>query len=153
MTISESHASVSARQKPLYSRTDLEGMFLPAHQMLQLDRVLSIEGLFARSEMDVTAHWAFPMHFPQDPIFPGTLLIEAAGQALAVIAWHLGVRGRPRLVKVSAKFEQPVFPQDGTICFKTSARRRNNVFLGKVDIGVGERAIAVVEPVLIIVPH
>jgi 3-hydroxymyristoyl/3-hydroxydecanoyl-(acyl carrier protein) dehydratase len=125
-------------------------MFLPVKQMLQLDRVTEIseEGLIC--EMDIARHWVFPFHFPSDPIFPGTLLIEAAGQALAVWAWHAGLRGRPRLGRVSAKFLAPVLPEHRVITLVASVRRRSCVFAGMVEVFVSDQKVAEIEPVLFI---
>jgi len=135
-----------------YERSELSSTFLPVGQMLQIDRVFEIVNAHLVCELDVKDHWTFPMHFPSDPIFPGTLLIEAAGQAVAIWAWHTGARGRPRLAKVAAKFENPVLPGDETIRLEVSVRQRKNVFLGDVHLYVLDKKIAIVEPMVIIIP-
>jgi 3-hydroxymyristoyl/3-hydroxydecanoyl-(acyl carrier protein) dehydratase len=136
-----------------YHRSELDTTFLPAGQMLQIDRVFEIINGHLVCEMDVRDHWTFPIHFPTDPIFPGTLLIEAAGQAIAIWAWQVGARGRPRLVKVTANFESPVLPHDETVRLITTVRRKNNVFRGEVELSVLDKKIATVEALLIIVPE
>ena len=136
----------------IYNRSDLERIFLPVGQMLQIDRVCEIKDERLVCEMDLDGHWVFPMHFPKDPIFPGSLLIEAAGQATAIWAWHEKLRGRPRMVKVSATFETPVLPEDQVITIHASVRRRKCVCLGSVAFFVGERVVALIEPILIILP-
>ena len=135
----------------LYTRSELETTFLPVGQMLQIDRVTEIGADRIVCETDVSKHWVFPLHFPSDPIFPGSLQIEAAGQTVAVLAWHAGLRGKPRLVKVTARFESCVLPQDETLRFVATVRRRKRVFLGMVDLFVLERKVAQIEPVVIIV--
>ena len=102
-------------------------------------------------EIDLKEHWVFPFHFPSDPIFPGSLLIEAAGQAVAIWAWHFGLRGNPRMVKVEAKFENPVLPQDTTVLVKTTVRQRKNLCAGEVELFVAERKVAVVSPMIIVI--
>jgi 3-hydroxymyristoyl/3-hydroxydecanoyl-(acyl carrier protein) dehydratase len=139
-------------KRPIYLRPQLEAMFLPVEQMLQIDRVTSINGDRLVCEMDVPGHWVFPLHFPTDPIFPGTLLIEAAGQAVAVWGWHAGLRGRPRLVKVEAKFESPVLPNDEIVTLVASVHLRKNICLGTVELFVLERKVATVMAVIIIAP-
>jgi len=119
--------------------------------MLQIDRVAEISADRIVCEMDVSKHWVFPLHFPSDPIFPGSLLIEGAGQAVAVLAWHAGLRGKPRLVKVTARFESCVLPQDETLRFVATVRQRKRVFLGMVDVFVSERKVAQIEPMVIII--
>ena len=123
----------------VYNRSALEAFFLPTKQMLQIDRVCEITENRVTCEMEVSGHWVFPMHFPSDPIFPGSLLIEAAGQALAIWAWHAGFRGRPRLVKVGATFESPVLPGDQVVRMVGSVRHRKFAFFGQVELFVAYR--------------
>ena len=140
--------AVQGRETLVYDRCELETMFLPVRQMLQLDRVTAIAGERLIAELDVANHWVFPMHFPDDPIFPGTLLIEAAGQAIAVWAWHAGFRGRPRLGRVSARYFSPVVPQDRTVTMVATVRQRKHVFPGQVAMFVQGRKVAEIEPVV-----
>jgi 3-hydroxymyristoyl/3-hydroxydecanoyl-(acyl carrier protein) dehydratase len=126
-------------------------MFLPVKQMLQIDRVTEVndEGLVC--EIDVAGHWVFQVHFPSDPIFPGTLLIEAAGQSLAIWAWNAGYRGRPRLGKVAARFLAPVLPKHQKVRLVTTVRHRNCVFVGLVECFVSGQKVAEIEPVVFII--
>jgi 3-hydroxymyristoyl/3-hydroxydecanoyl-(acyl carrier protein) dehydratase len=128
-------------------------MFLPVKQMLQIERVTQINNKGLICEMDIADHWVFPMHFPSDPIFPGTLLIEAAGQAIAVWAWNAGFRGRPRLGKVVAKFLAPVLPLHRIVTLVASVRHRKCVFAGVVEAFVLERKVAEIEPVVFVIPE
>lgn len=128
-------------------------MFLPIKQMLQIERVTKISDKGLVCEMDIADHWVFPVHFPSDPIFPGTLLIEAAGQAIAVWAWNAGFRGRPRLGKVAAKFLAPILPEHRTVTLIASVRHRRCVFAGVVEAFVLERKVAEIEPVVFVVPE
>ena len=135
-----------------YERATLGATFLPVGQMLQLDRVTAVDDTSITAEMDVTPeHWVFPMHFPGDPIFPGCFLIEAAGQLVALWGWEAGLRGRPRMAKASAEFESPVFATDRTVILKGSVRRRRNMCFGTVNVLAGERTVATIEAVIVIV--
>jgi 3-hydroxymyristoyl/3-hydroxydecanoyl-(acyl carrier protein) dehydratase len=135
-----------------YERATLGATFLPVGQMLQLDRVTAVDDTSITAEMDVTPeHWVFPMHFPGDPIFPGCFLIEAAGQLVALWGWEAGLRGRPRMAKASAEFESPVFATDRTVTLKGSVRRRRNMCFGTVNVLAGERTVATIETVIVIV--
>lgn len=136
----------------MYDRTDLQRMFLPLGQMLQIDRALKIEGDRVTCEMDLGAHWVFPMHFPSDPIFPGSLLIEAAGQTIATWAWHEGLRGKPRMTKVSARFEHPVLPSHPKIAFHAVVHRRRFVCNGTVEIYAEGGKVGTVEMMVIVLP-
>ena len=136
----------------LHIRPDLESMFLPAGQMLLIDRTLSVLGNRVTCEMDLADHWVFPMHFPSDPIFPGSLLIEAAGQTIAIWAWQVGLRGKPRLCKVEARFEQPVLPHHSVVTFHAVVRRRGFVCTGTVAIQAGESQVGEAEMLVLILP-
>jgi len=132
----------------LYNRTDLAKVYLPVKQMLQIDRVSEVTLGGMSCEMDLGGHWAFPLHFPEDPIFPGCLMIEAAGQAIAIWAWHHGMLGKPRLARVTASFEGGVRPGDGVLSFEVKIRRRRNICFGTVELICGQRRVAVVEETL-----
>jgi 3-hydroxymyristoyl/3-hydroxydecanoyl-(acyl carrier protein) dehydratase len=133
---------------PLYVRADLGKVYLPVERMLQIDRVMEIEADTIRCEMDLAGHWVFPIHFPNDPIFPASLMIEAAGQAIAIWAWHHRVAGNPRLARVQASFESGVRPGDGTLTIVGKIRRRKNICVGVVELFCGQRRIAQVEETL-----
>jgi 3-hydroxymyristoyl/3-hydroxydecanoyl-(acyl carrier protein) dehydratase len=120
--------------------------------MLQLDRVLAVDGEEIVAEMDVNPeHWVFPMHFPGDPIFPGCFLIEAAGQLVALWGWESGLRGRPRMAKARAEFESPVCAEDRTVTLRGAVRRRRNMCFGNVQVVAGERTVATIETVIVVV--
>ncbi|MCX6895448.1 MAG: hypothetical protein NTZ16_08140 [Verrucomicrobia bacterium] len=136
----------------IYNRSQLEKMFLPVGQMLQLDRVTNVDAEHVVCELDLAEHWVFPLHFPADPIFPGTLLIEAAGQAIAVWAWHNGLRGRPRLIRNSAHFDKPVLLEHGTVTLVASVkRRRQTICIGEVNVFAGQQQVAEIQAMLIII--
>jgi 3-hydroxymyristoyl/3-hydroxydecanoyl-(acyl carrier protein) dehydratase len=132
----------------LYLRSDLAQVYLPVEQMLQIDRVIDITEKAIRCEIDLAEHWVFPLHFPKDPIFPACLMIEAAGQAIAVWAWHHKVPGNPRLARVQASFESGVRPGDGILSIVGKIRRRQNICVGAVELFCGARRVAVVEETL-----
>jgi 3-hydroxymyristoyl/3-hydroxydecanoyl-(acyl carrier protein) dehydratase len=154
--MSPTQATIYAKPQPPalpYERCDLEAIFLPVKQMLQIERVIKINEKGLVCEMDIAGHWVFPVHFPADPIFPGTLLIEAAGQAIAVWAWNAGFRGRPRLGRVAAKFLAPVLPRHSTVTLVASVRQRKCVFAGVVELFVSEGKVAEIKPVVFIIPE
>ncbi len=136
---------------PFYDRAFLAQVYLPVEQMLQIDRVIEITTDTVRCEMDLARHWVFPLHFPNDPIFPACLMIEAAGQAIAIWAWHHRLQGNPRLARVNASFESAVRPGDGVLAFAGKIRRRRNICLGSVEVFAGSRRVATVEETLAVV--
>ena len=133
---------------PVYNRADLARCYLPIEQMLQIDRVMEVTGDTIRCEMDMATHWVFPLHFPKDPIFPACLMIEAAGQAIAIWAWHHQVPGLPRLARVQASIESGVRPTDGILSFVGKVRRRRHICVGAVELFCGDRRVAQVEETL-----
>ena len=132
----------------LTDRASLHQVYLPVGQMLQIDRVVEITSDTVRCEMDLAQHWVFPLHFPKDPIFPACLMIEAAGQAIAIWAWHHRLAGNPRLARVKASFASGVRPGDGVLSLVGKIRRRRNICVGVVELFCGERAVAEVEETL-----
>ena len=133
---------------PVYHRADLARCYLPIEQMLQIDRVMEVTDTGMLCEMDLASHWVFPLHFPNDPIFPACLMIEAAGQAIAIWAWHHQVPGLPRLARVQASMESAVRREDGILSFVGKVRRRRNICVGAVELFCGARRVAVVEETL-----
>jgi 3-hydroxymyristoyl/3-hydroxydecanoyl-(acyl carrier protein) dehydratase len=80
---------------PVWSLIDVNETFLPAANMRQITRVTALEDAGIEVEMELgPGHWVWEQHFPGDPIFPGTLMIEGAGQLIALWAWGQGARGR-----------------------------------------------------------
>lgn len=130
---------------------DLAAMFLPIGEMLQIKKVTQIaDGTILGEQPIAETDWIFRLHFPNDPIFPGSLLIEGAGQLIAIWAWHGGLRGKPRLVKVAAEFKAPIVPADKVITYSGTIARRKNVCRGEVKILVGDREVGSVSGSLIV---
>jgi len=133
------------------SLIDLDPTYLPVDQMRQITRVTALEAAGIEAEVELGEdHWVWGQHFPGDPIFPGTLMIEAAGQLIALWAWSDGARGRPRLVRTSAEFHNPVDRWSPRLLLKGEIRRKRNLYFGKVQISVDEMPVATVEAVLVI---
>ncbi len=133
---------------PLYSRAQLAAVYLPTGQMLQIDRTMEVGNDNVACELDLGSHWVFPLHFPMDPIFPACLMIEAAGQAIAIWAWHHRMEGLPRLARVEASFASAVRPEDGVLSLRGKMRRRCHVCRGVVELLCGDRLVATVEETL-----
>ena len=93
-------------------------------------------------------HWVWPQHFPDDPIFPGSLMIEAAGQLVALWAWGNGARGRPRMVRAGAEFQSPVSRWTPKLILKGEVRRKRYLYFGTVGIWAEQTQVASVEAVL-----
>lgn len=127
---------------------DINATFLPIGHMRQISRVTQLYGAEIVAELDLDGHWVFPEHFPGDPIFPGSLLIESAGQLVALWAWEGGWHGAPRLVRTGAEFHRPVTPAAPTITLRASVRRKRHLHFGTVEIQALDEHVATVEVVL-----
>jgi len=133
------------------SLIDLDSTFLPVAQMRQITRVTALEGIGIEGEVELGPdHWVWQQHFPDDPIFPGTLMIEAAGQLIALWAWSQGARGRPRLVRTSAEFHNPADRWSPNLRLKGEIRRKRHLYFGRVEICAGAIQLATVEAVLVV---
>src|SRR5712675_230425 len=92
----------------------------------------------------------FAGHFPQRPVMPGVLIIEAMAQTAAVLVVQtLGHEAEGKLVYFmsvdNARFRRPVFPGDCLHVHVTKQRNRGNVwkFEGRAKVGDNVMAEAV----------
>jgi 3-hydroxymyristoyl/3-hydroxydecanoyl-(acyl carrier protein) dehydratase len=132
---------------------DLDATFLPIGQMRQVSRLTVLTDEVIVGEVDLGAeHWVYPQHFPGDPIFPGTLMIEAAGQLVAVWAWAHGQRGRPRLVRTSAEFHSPVQRSAPRLLLRGEVRSKRHLHFGTVSLSVDSLAVATITALLAVLP-
>jgi 3-hydroxymyristoyl/3-hydroxydecanoyl-(acyl carrier protein) dehydratase len=130
---------------------DIDATFLPVGQMRQIARVTAIKGAAIEGQMDLGPdHWVYPQHFPGDPIFPGALQVEAAGQLVALYAWSEGRRGYPRLVRTRAEFHSPVGPETSGLRLRAVVQRKRHLYFGDIQIFSGETLVATVEAVLVV---
>jgi 3-hydroxymyristoyl/3-hydroxydecanoyl-(acyl carrier protein) dehydratase len=139
------------QQRP--SLIDIESTFLPVAQMRQISRVTELTEATIVGEVDLGPHhWVYAQHFPGDPIFPGTLIIEAAGQLVALWAWANGQRGRPRLVRTSAEFCSPVGVGEPRIQLRGEVRRKRNLHFATLSVSAAGTEVATVTAVLAVLP-
>lgn len=135
------------------SLVPVDATFLPVGQMRQISRVTALEGSSIEGEVVVdTRHWVYADHFPGDAIFPGSLMVEAAGQLVALWAWAHGYRGRPRLVRTSACFHAPVTPAARVLRLKGDVRGKRHLQFGEVALYACDKHAASVQVVLAVLP-
>jgi 3-hydroxyacyl-[acyl-carrier-protein] dehydratase len=110
---------------------------------LMIDRVIHARaGESAVGVKDVTPdEYYFKGHFPQRPVMPGVLIIEAMAQTAAVLVVHtLGPDFEGKLVYFmsvdKARFRRPVVPGETLHIHVTCQRNRGNVwkFDGKAKV-------------------
>lgn len=105
---------------------------LPAPVAKMLDRIISVDpgaGPFGLGvilgERDIDpSHWVFKAHFKNDPVMPGTFLIEGCEQVMNFYLAYLGLYSQPGLVAreltqhhYNAKFRGEVKCEPGTVRF------------------------------------
>jgi 3-hydroxyacyl-[acyl-carrier-protein] dehydratase len=113
------------------------------YPFLMIDRLVDvIPGESAVGIKNVTINEPFFVgHFPQQPVMPGVLLIEAMAQTAGVLVVHtMGAHAEGKLVYFmtidAARFRRPVSPGDSLRIHVTKLRARGMVwkFLGEVKV-------------------
>jgi 3-hydroxyacyl-[acyl-carrier-protein] dehydratase len=92
----------------------------------------------------------FQGHFPQRPVMPGVLIIEAMAQTAAVLVVHtLGPKAEGKLVYFmtvdSARFRKPVVPGDTVHVHVRKQRHRGAVWKFNGEAKVAGRLVAEAE--------
>jgi 3-hydroxyacyl-[acyl-carrier-protein] dehydratase len=105
------------------------------YPILLVDRVLEIEaGERAVALKNVTMNEPhFQGHFPNFPVMPGVLIVEAMAQTSALVCVEsLGAEAEGKVVFFmtidNARFRKPVTPGDSMIIEVTKVRARANVW-------------------------
>lgn len=113
------------------------------YPFLLVDKVIDVEpNVSAVGIKNVTASEPhFQGHFPQRPIMPGVLIIEAMAQTSAVLVVEtLGPDAEGKLVYFmtvdSARFRKPVVPGDTLHIHVVKERSRGNVWKFKAEVKV-----------------
>ena len=119
------------------------------YPFLMIDRVTKIvpnEG--ATGIKNVTANEAqFQGHFPNHPIMPGVLIIEAMAQTSAIVVVStLGEKAEGRAVYFmsieNARFRKPVVPGDTLFINVEKKAKRGGVWKFEAEAKVGEDVVA-----------
>jgi 3-hydroxyacyl-[acyl-carrier-protein] dehydratase len=105
------------------------------YPFLMIDRVVNVvpgESATGIKNVSVNEHY-FQGHFPQRPVMPGVLIIEAMAQTAAVLVVHtLGPESEGKLVYFmsvdNARFRRPVVPGDRLHVEVVRQRNRGNVW-------------------------
>jgi 3-hydroxyacyl-[acyl-carrier-protein] dehydratase len=108
--------------------------FLPhRYPFLLVDRIIEMQpGIKAVGIKNVTINEEFFQgHFPDQPIMPGVLIIEALAQVAGILAFHSGATPSKSVFFMSiekAKFRKPVIPGDQIRLVVNILQHRRNVW-------------------------
>lgn len=111
-----------SREKNVLTIIEIKELLPHRYPFLLIDRVTDFEeGKFLHAIKNVTVNEPqFSGHFPQIPVFPGVLILEAMAQATGLLAFKtFGIPSENELYYFAsiahAKFRAPVTPGDQMI--------------------------------------
>ncbi len=115
-----------------------------------VDKVLSIElgkKITAIKNVSINEPF-FPGHFPNYPVMPGVLVVEAMAQAAAILSFKT-VNKKPDENSVyyfvgidNARFKRPVMPGDQLFLYVTIERMLKGIWKYKGTAKVNEQVVA-----------
>ena len=121
--------------------------------MLLVDRVVEqVNGKYIKAYKNITFNEPFfTGHFPQKPIMPGVLILEALAQASGILAFG-SVGKTPAqgslyyLVGIdNARFKQPVIPGDRLDLYVEMTRNMRGIYKFTAEASVEGRVVAQAE--------
>ena len=117
------------------------------YPFLMVDRIVGIRGdEFGIGIKNVTINEPqFQGHFPENPIFPGVLLLEGMAQTAGVLCVHARKESPPYVYFMTidgAKFRKPVVPGDTIEYHMTLHKRRRNMWWYRGEAKVGGELVA-----------
>jgi 3-hydroxyacyl-[acyl-carrier protein] dehydratase / trans-2-decenoyl-[acyl-carrier protein] isomerase len=122
---------------------------LPVGNMLMLDRIMEINdhgGEYGKgqiiAELDIRPDlWFFDCHFPEDPVMPGCLGLDAMWQ---LVGFYLGWRGNlgkgRALGAGEVKFSGEILPSAKLVTYQISLSR---IIERKLVMGIADGTVAV----------
>ncbi len=128
---------------------EIQNMLPHRYPFLLVDRIIDIESkVKAVGFKNVTVNEPFFQgHFPDNPIMPGVLIIEAMAQVSGILAFHSGAQGNSVYFMSieKAKFRKPVVPGD-QLRFEVSVlQQRNKVWKFSGQAFVDDQVVAEAE--------
>ena len=129
--------------------TEIMGMIPHRYPMLLVDRIVEYEeGKDITSIKNVTFNEPhFVGHFPEHPVMPGVLIVEAMAQASAVlVAKTIGAKNGEKLVYFmgveNAKFRHPVVPGDTIYIHAKIEQQRGNAWKFSAEAKVDGKIVS-----------
>jgi 3-oxoacyl-(acyl-carrier-protein) synthase/3-hydroxymyristoyl/3-hydroxydecanoyl-(acyl carrier protein) dehydratase len=126
-----------------YALSTFKDQFLSSHRLLMLDRIVHLDkkdGFWKLGqilgEVDIDPnHWVFQAHFKNDPVMPGTMLVEGCNQVALFYMYYLGLHTKfsefkptwlSQSHKSKAKFRGEVKPHHHRVQFRVTVKEIND---------------------------
>lgn len=128
---------------------EIQNILPHRYPFLLIDRIIELEPKArAVGIKNVTFNEPFFQgHFPDYPIMPGVLIVEAMAQVAGVLASRSGAQGNMVYFMSieKAKFRKPVLPGDQLRLIVTVIQQRGNVWKFSAEAYVGENLVSEAE--------
>lgn len=132
---------------------EIQNLLPHRYPFLLIDRVIDFhEGQSLLGVKNVTVNEPFFQgHFPEKPVMPGVLILEALAQATGLLAFRTGNRGAARdslyyLVGIDkARFKQPVEPGDQLRLSVELIKTRRGIWVFDTEATVDGKTAATAE--------
>jgi 3-hydroxyacyl-[acyl-carrier-protein] dehydratase len=125
---------------------EIEGILPHRYPFLLVDRIVELEpNEKAVGIKNVSVNEPFFQgHFPDHPIMPGVLIVEAMAQVSGILAFRSGANGKSTYFMSieKAKFRKPVVPGDQLRLEVSILQHRNNVWKFSGQAFVSDKLIA-----------
>ncbi|MDA8084721.1 MAG: 3-hydroxyacyl-ACP dehydratase FabZ [Nitrospiraceae bacterium] len=119
------------------------------YPFLLVDRIIDIQPKESiKGIKNVTINEPFfTGHFPEQPIMPGVLIIEAMAQVAGVLAYRSGIEGNAMYFMSieQAKFRRPVIPGDQIVFDLKVLKQRGSVWKFSGTATVDDKVVAEAE--------
>ena len=125
---------------------EIQNILPHRYPFLLVDRIIDIKPkVNAVGLKNVTANeHFFQGHFPDNPIMPGVLIVEAMAQVSGILAFHSGAQGNSIYFMSieKAKFRKPVVPGDQLRLEVNVLQQRSNVWKFSGQAIVDDKVVA-----------
>lgn len=126
---------VTNPELPSYDINGIKELIPHRYPFIMIDKIVNIvDGKSILGIKNVTNNEPFfPGHFPNHPVMPGVLIVEAMAQSAACLVVHtMGEAARGKVVYFmsieEAKFRKPVIPGDVLRIYCEAQKSRGNVW-------------------------
>lgn len=132
---------------PVLENIEIRDILPHRYPFLLVDRITEMEADRIVGVKNVTANEPFFLgHFPEFPVMPGVLIVEAMAQVAGVLVLKDVADRKKRLVLLAsvedAKFRRPVLPGDTLIIEMKTIKRKATVVKMTGEARVGGAVVA-----------